>query len=137
MSEYYKVDLKRIKENFIFPLNKVLKEMTLMKAPLENYGSIIVKETVLGYYEIITKTKIPAIKKYKYSNESNIPDSGYRIDTRIKSKATKEEVKEYINKNNNLDFINELNEFISIADERYNKALEVYNPKKELVKKKK
>ena len=93
MSEYYKVDLKRIKSNFKFPLNKELKEMTLMKASLENYGSIIVKETVLGYYEIITKTKIPAIKKYKYSSESNIPDSGYRIDTRIKSKATKEEVK--------------------------------------------
>lgn len=136
--KYYKVNLQRMKENFKFPLNKELKEDSLRKASFEGFGYIIVKEGVLGCYEIITKTKIPAIKRLKYNErESVFPDSGYRVDLRIKNMASKEEIKEYIEKNNNEEFINKMNNFIKVGNERYKKASEIFEQPKVLKKKNK
>lgn len=136
--KYYKVSLQRMKENFKFPLNKELKEDSLRKASFECFGYIIVKESVLGYYEIITKTKIPAIKRLKYNErESVFPGSGYRVDLRIKNMASKEEIKEYIEKNNNEEFINKMNNFIKVGNERYKKASEIFEQPKVLKKKNK
>lgn len=136
--KYYKVSLQRMKENFSFPLNKELKEDSLRKASFECFGYIIVKESVLGYYEIITKTKIPALKRLKYNErECVFPNSGYRIDLRIKANVSKEEIKSYIEKNNNEEFINQIKDFIDVGNERYKKASEVFDQPKVLKKKNK